>query len=252
MPPAAPSWTRRGDRSEVVLPSAGRAVGSGGVDGLLAATREILADPALEGSEIHLVADHPADADDQTAEAVADALGFTRQRTLHQLRRSLPILADDPSRAGLPVPALRPFTAADADAWIRVNNRAFARHPDQGAETPETFAARRAEPWFDPDGFLVVDDVDRPGDLAGFCWTKVHPVDPTTGAPAGEIYVIGADPTQHGRGMGAALVLGGLDHLTSIGLGDAFLFVEADNGPARRLYGRLGFTTAGRRAVYAR
>ena len=65
--------------------------------------------------------------------------------------------------------------------------------------------AREAEPWFDPDGFRVL-EVD--GRIAGSCWTKVHR---TTEPHLGEIYVIGVDPEYHGRGWGRALTEDGFD-----------------------------------------
>ena len=71
-----------------------------------------------------------------------------------------------------------------------------------------TLRARMAEPWFDPAGFLIT---QSDGHIAGFCWTKVHPTDP----PIGEIYVIGADPTHQGHGLGAALTVAGLEWLWS-------------------------------------
>jgi mycothiol synthase len=111
-----------------------------------------------------------------------------------------------------------------------------------------------AAPWFDATGFLLLDGdppVDAGGRLDGFCWTKVHPAS-ATGSAAGEIYVIGVDPDAGGRGLGRALVRAGLDHLAGRGLGRALLYVDADNQPARRLYDRLGFTTAGTRRVRSR
>jgi mycothiol synthase len=216
------------------------------------AVRSLAARPALAGAEVHLAADHPAEAVDPLPEEVADAAGLPHRRDLLQLRRPLPVPADHPARDGAPALAVRPFRpGADDAAWLEVNNAAFAHHPDQGRETPTTLASRAAEPWFDPAGFLVADDPDRPGALAGFCWTKVHPA--AGDEPAlGEIYVIGVHPSRHGAGLGAALVLAGLDHLAGLGLGDAMLYVDADNLPARRLYTGLGFAIARRRRVYSR
>lgn len=138
----------------------------------------------------------------------------------------------------------------DADAWLSVNNRAFAHHPDQGNKAYDDVLDLEGEDWFDPDGFLVADDPARPGRLSGFCLTKVHP--PTEGDPElGEIYVIGVDPSHAGEGLGASFTLAGLDHLAGRGIATAMLYVESDNEPARRLYDRLGFATHLRRRLYA-
>jgi mycothiol synthase len=171
--------------------------------------------------------------------------GLTRVRTLVQLRRPLPLPAPldaDPA----PVRPFRP--GPDDDDWLRVNNRAFHWHPEQGGWDRTRLRSVLGEPWVDLKGFLVHDGPD--GRLDGFCWTKVHgatDADP----PLGEIYVIASDPAAHGSGLGRGLVVAGLRHLSGRGLGTAMLWVEADNIAARRLYDRLGFAVHHEDAAYA-
>jgi mycothiol synthase len=167
--------------------------------------------------------------------AFAAARGWTAERTLWQLRR--PLADDLPDR---PLPdgiSLRPFRVGeDEDDWVRVNARAFAHHPEQGAWTAADVRLREAESWFDPAGFLLAVRAD--GSLAGFHWTKVHPGPP----PIGEVYVLGVDPDAQGTGLGPALTVAGLRWLRERGLSDVLLYVDDDNPGAVRLYQRLGFT----------
>lgn len=163
-------------------------------------------------------------------ETAAAAAGLTPWRRLLQLRCPLPLaettdLVTRPFRPGV-----------DDDAFLAVNNRAFHWHPEQGGWDRATLAGRRAEPWFDPAGFLLHEEDGR---LLGFCWTKVHAdEDP----PLGEIYVIAVDPDAIGRGLGRALTVAGLAHLAAAGLRTGMLYVEDDNVAARTLYEHLGFT----------
>ena len=135
--------------------------------------------------------------------------------------------------------AFRPGT--DEKAWLEVNNRAFAGHPEQGGWDLEALSEREAEPWFDPAGFLCAWEGDR---LVGSCWTKCH----TDVRPVlGEIYVISVDPEDHHRGLGRALTVAGLDWLAGNGVGTAMLYVDAANTGALAMYGSLGFTEDHRR-----
>jgi mycothiol synthase len=163
-------------------------------------------------------------------DAVATAAGLSVGRDLFELRVRLPVEAP-----GTDV-VVRPFRAGDEDAWVEVNNRAFAWHPEQGGWTGDMLRERLAEPWVDLDGFLVH---ERDGRLAGFCWTKVHA---DHEPPLGEIYVIAVDPDLHGLGLGRALTLAGLDWLhRRRGVDVGMLYVDGSNTAAMRLYEKLGF-----------
>ena len=162
--------------------------------------------------------------DDQFA---AD-LDFLPYRDLWRMQRPLPTdRSTINSRAFVP--------GVDDDEFLRVNNRAFHWHPEQGGMTQRDLADRMAEDWYDAEGFRLY---EQDGRLAGFCWTKVHP-DETP--PGGEIYAIAVDPDFHGQGLGKAMTLAGLDHLADQGLTVGFLYVEADNDPAVATYRSLGF-----------
>lgn len=186
------------------------------------------------------------------AVALARGLGFEQSRALWQMRRSLyaalPV-AEPPG--GVTVRTLVPGT--DDEAWVALNARAFAGHPEQGWWSVEDLRRRMREPWFDPAGFFVA---ERDGRLVGFHWTKVHggggpshehPDGPHAHEghghdPIGEVYVVGVDPAERGTGLGRALTVIGLRHLRARGLPAAMLYVDAGNAAAIRVYTSLGFT----------
>jgi mycothiol synthase len=169
------------------------------------------------------------------AVALADSMGFERFRALWRMRRPL----DGPLPEVTPSPGIgiRTFEVGrDEDAWVRVNARAFAHHPEQGAWTRADLERREREPWFSPEGFFLA---ERDDGLAGFHWTKVHGAGD---AAIGEVYVVGVDPSAQGLGLGRLLTVAGLRHLQSIGLPAVMLYVDESNAPAIALYQRLGFT----------
>lgn len=174
------------------------------------------------------------------AVALAGSLGFERFRALWKMRRPL-----DAALPEVTWPAgvrLRTFeVGSDEDAWVRVNARAFADHPEQGAWTRADLERREREPWFSPEGFFLA---ERDGELIGFHWTKVHE------GGVGEVYVIGVDPSAQGLGLGRALTLAGLHHLRSLGLPTVMLYADESNTPAISLYERLGFTHFATDAMY--
>lgn len=159
--------------------------------------------------------------------------GFTVDRRQHRMEVDLPISGSPSLLPGVELHTFRP--GVDEAAWLRVNNRAFANHPDQGGWVAEVLARRMAEPWFEPEGFLLA---WRDDELLGSCWTKVHGGDP----PEGEIFVIGVDPDAQGLGLGRALVVAGLADLADRrGCRRGSLYVAAGNAPALALYEGLGF-----------
>jgi len=183
------------------------------------------------GGHVHLWVNQPRAEHDR----IAASIGLRPGRVLYQMRRPLPYDLDPPD----PAFATRPFRVGEDEAeWLEVNNRAFEWHPEQGRWDLDTLKQREAEPWFDPEGFLLHEDGQ--GRLDGFCWTKVHV---STDPPMGEIYVIAVDPrAPRTPGLGRRLVAAGLDHLhRRRGMQVGMLYVDATNTRAVKLYVDMGF-----------
>jgi len=225
-----------------------------------AALTEIFGDPARAaevpaGLTAWAHGDHPA------ARALAARFGFDAVRRLLQLELALDAAAPPASAVatgtttmaadGIVITAFDPDT--DADAWIALNARTFATHPEQGGITAADLADRMDEGWFDAGDFLVA----RHGAaLVGYNWLKIEPTPPApfrsrlTGGTVtldrkgaeGEVYVVGVSPEWSGHGLGRRLMTAGLERLRQRGVTRATLYVEADNAPAVRLYRSLGFT----------
>src|SRR6202165_3108644 len=184
----------------------------------------------------------------EPAWATAATLDLTVARKLLQMRRPL---------TGLPpvtIPAavrIDTYAGPGDDAeLVRVNNAAFAWHPEQSGWTAADIAEGRDEAWFDPDGLFMAFDEDTQN-LLGFHWTKVHSVD----QGLGEVYIVGVDPAAQGRGLGRTLTLIGMHHLAER-FSDAarptvLLYVESDNTAAVKTYERLGFEVFSVDAAYA-
>ena len=187
-----------------------------------------------------------AHGDRPEAAALAEHLGFVRDRILLQMRRPTSTPLPDVS-----VPdgvRIRTFRAgADDDAWVVLNARAFADHPEQAYVTVEDLRERQQESWFDPAGFFLAERVEDDR-MVGFHWTKVH----ERPAPAGEVYVVGLHPDAQGTGLGLALTVTGLAHLAALGLPIVLLYADETNAGAVRMYERLGFRIHHTDAEYAR
>ena len=210
----------------------------------LTLARALLAETAPQPLRVWAHGDLPA------AEALADRAGFARIRSLWTMQRPLAGPLPDPVfPAGV---TLRTFNVGgDEAAWLDLNGKAFASHPEQGAWTAEDLSLRERESWFDPAGFFLA---ERAGKLAGFHWTKVHTSaeNENPGGLSHDAAGEGQRPPVHrdrpagqGGGLGRALTMTGLHYLQSRGLPEVMLYVDEDNPPAIRLYESLGFAHLG-------
>ena len=197
---------------------------------------------AAEGEKLLLWA-HGSDSAGNRAALQA---GWLPVRSLHQMRRSLTDWDTPDPEPGQGV-LIRQFVPGQDDAaWLAVNARAFASHPEQGGWTQADLTDRMESDWFDPTGFLLA---DRGGELLGYHWTKVHS---NTGEPIGEVYVLGVDPAAQGMKLGHVLLTRGLNHLKAQGLGGVLLYADATNTTAVSLYEKLGFAIFSTDIQYAR
>ena len=205
-----------------------------------------------------------AHGDTAAAGALAARLGFVRSRVLLQLRRPLTELLPEPRVPdGVTVRTFVP--GQDEQVWTELNNRAFRHHPDQGGWGVHEVELREKEPWFDPAGFFLA---ERDGRLVGFHWTKVHgghggdaphsheadhpEHEHHDHPPIGEVYIVGVDPDEQGRGLGPYLTLLGLHFLSERGLSEVLLYVDDSNVAAVKTYERLGFRRHAVDVMYSR
>lgn len=206
-------------------------------------------EPLVAADDLTWVVPLTPTSDDEMA-----AMGATRVRTLVQLRRELPLPAGIVE--SVPRITTRAFVpASDSERFLEVNNAAFDWHPDQGNWDEAKLTQVLAESWVELDGFLIHTGAGT-GDIDGFCWTRIHPAeldtcDSGSAEPRlGEISAIGSLPATHGTGLGSALVVAGLIHLSSQDIEHAILYTEDSNTPALKMYERLGFRVTQLRGGY--
>ncbi|MCE5290140.1 MAG: mycothiol synthase [Nocardiaceae bacterium] len=180
-----------------------------------------------------------AHGDLEAARAAAAEMNLVVVRELLQLRRPL-----DEEFAVPEIPIRSYAGPADDAELLRVNNAAFAWHPEQGGWTQREIDIRRESEWFDPHGLLIA---PGPGDtIRGFHWTKRQP-----GSDLGEVYIVAVDPDQQGGGLGRALTSAGLNYLRNNGAKTVALYVEGNNRPALSVYAALGFEKYSADVAYA-
>ncbi len=225
--------------------------GNGGfvIDGIVPSAYDGDPDAALADLLRHLLEHLPAGSrvtwwahPDSASRAIATTLGMQPDRQLLMMEAELPVEVSTDVE-------VRPFQpGTDDEAWLRVNNAAFAAHGEQGGWDLSMLRQRQAEDWFDPNGFLLH---EREGRLAAFCWVKMHAADDDSPL-VGEIYVVAVHPDFHGLGLGRDLTVAGLHYMSAQGAVTAMLYVDATNNPAVGLYRSLGFETAHTEQSYLR
>lgn len=133
----------------------------------------------------------------------------------------------------------------DEEAVAYVNKRAFVDHPEQSLLSAADIRERTKEPWFDANGFFLVEDTTGESPkLLGFCWTKII-------GDEGEIYVLGVDPQAQGKRLGTALTAKALNYFIDKKLARAILYVEGNNERAIRTYLNAGLTRTAVDVQYA-
>lgn len=211
---------------------------------LLLETRGVLA--RAGGGTMWLWVHRVEDAHD----TLAARMGLAVQRELASMTASLERRPEElPPPAGVTIRPYRPGT--DEEAFLAVNNAAFAGHPENGGWDRAEFEERTARPWFDPDGLLMAWRGEEP---VGFHWTKWHSHDSDetpAHEPVGEVYVLGVHPSVQGSGLGRVLLRAGLAHLYDRGCRLAMLYVDEASTGAVALYRSEGFTVESREVCYA-
>lgn len=189
----------------------------------------------------------------EDARGIAAKKGLERVRTVAQMRRSLL----DPIPEIVSKLEIRSFNPElDRENWLKLNNAAFADHPEQGAWSMRDLEIRMAESWFDSQGLLIAEEG---GVMKGFTWCKIHGGSTHRHSrdeaihdhdPIGEIYIMGVDPSARGRGIAKALTTAGLRYIRHQGIFTAMLYVDAENTGALNLYKSLDFKEWGRDVLY--
>jgi mycothiol synthase len=190
----------------------------------------------------------------KVAHNLAALFNFEKIRTVMQMNKSLTDIQ--------PLPVIdkeiiiRSFLPGiDSDDWLKLNNKVFKDHPEQGGWQLSDLNHRLSEEWFDEKGFFIV---EKNKQVIASTWTKVHGEhshdhdgEASHAHPAiGEIYITAVDPEYTGLGIGKALTITALNYLKYQGLTDAMLYVDFDNKAALNLYDSLGFKLSSKDVLY--
>ena len=192
------------------------------------------------------------DADRAARRELLRSRGFAIGRHFARMRRPLGgAPSDESSPSGFSV---RPLHASsELRPWVEALNAAFADHWRFSAKLlDQARQFRDQDPNFRSDGDLVA--VAPDGSLAGFCQCVIRANEnKLTGRREGWISLLGVVPAFRRIGLGRTLLMRGLQWLTTQGMTEAYLGVDAASPTgAFRLYESAGFTISHRRLAFVR
>lgn len=164
------------------------------------------------------------------AQTVLSKLGFKCVRRFLEFKLDMAKLGgQEANQAAQECSRLR---YGEEEKLTQLQNHCFAGtwgyHPNTVAEI--TYRTNLSH--FSPEDVILTCEGDE---LVGYCWTEI------TREREGRIYMLGVVPDYRGKGIGRRLLLAGLAHLRSKGIGVAVLTVDSENKAARSLYQSVGF-----------
>lgn len=177
------------------------------------------------------------------AEELFARRGYCYERSYWRMARSLEQLPAGAAVEGLQLRELDP--ARDAAAVYQLDAESFVDNADY---VPMSFEAFRDEHL---DAHDVVPELsviaERAGEIVGFLIARV-----LSEEGSGHVDVLAVAPSEQGRGIGSALLLGGFGGFAEAGLNEATLGVASSNPRALALYERLGMSPRFRMDTYVR
>ena len=137
----------------------------------------------------------------------------------------------------------------DIDTLMNVANAAFVDHP-----TPLVFERRdvelsETEPEFEPADIVLLVRADAPDDAIGFC--MVDRIREEDRLVAGDVTLVGVEPSEQGHGHGRELLRWGIQRLREASVPRLTLSVNVTNQRALLLYELTGFVRVGERPRWA-
>jgi len=179
------------------------------------------------------------DGSKQAGKRFVQALGAKHEHSEYEM-----YVKHDGEKKAVPLIALRKATNSDAMEIARQNAIYFGNErnaPEEGDETapPEDIIMPEEEEKRGMTMYLAY----AGGDIVG----KVHA---QVSGSVGGIYGLGVLPEYRGRGLGRAVLLGGVEKLREMGAKEIMLQVVIENANALHLYESCGFETTSTMEYY--